>query len=387
MNHTLCKICDALFHFIPMNRNMVFFSSFNGLYNDNPRYISEKLHAMYPNVKIIWIIAQRANKNDIPSYVTKVKPETLLCLYYKNRSKIIIDNYVGLLSKFVNNRSFKDLFISKKGQLNYSTWHGTPLKRIGKGFVDGKAIYVTSSTCVLLNSIYIADIIKNDFTNSLPIKLVGSPRNDLLFIKADNFQTIKIKQKLGLPLDKKIVIYAPTYRSSNNNIDGEFYSVYIQYSDVRKCLKSLSNRFGDDWIFVYRVHQHVFNTMKNEETISDVFNGNIHDDMAEYLYVSDALITDYSGSLFDYTITRKPCFLYAPDYNEYKNDGRGVYREIEQLPYPIAFNIEELLMKIENYNEVLTYGKVDDFNREIGLVDDGCASERIVKQMNEDVHF
>lgn len=388
MNPILSKTCDVVFHFIPMNRNVVFFSSFNGLYNDNPRYISEKLHSLYPNTKLVWVVASRANKNDIPFYVIKVKYGTLKYYFYKNRAGIIVDNYIGLLSKHVNKRSFKDRLIKKKGQINFSTWHGTPLKRIGQGFMSKEAGgYITSSTCFVLNSTYIANIFKKDISSEVPIKLLGSPRNDLLFRTKDTNIIVRTKKKLGLPLDKKIVIYAPTYRSTNRNIDGDFYSVYIQPQDIERCLQSFSRHFGGDWVFVYRVHQHVLNEIEHQDINSSVINGNLHDDMAEYLLVSDALITDYSGSLFDYTITRKPCVLYAPDYYEYKNDGRGTYMEIERLPYPIAYDVEGLLKEIDNYDEVTICKKIDSFNKEIGLVDDGEASERIVKQMDDEVHF
>lgn len=386
MNKFLSKLFDVAFHLIPMNRNIVFFSSFNGLYNDNPRYISEKLHSLYPKVKIVWVVAPRANQNDIPSYLTKVAVGTLKYFYYKNRAKILIDNYIGLLSKFVYKKSIINSYMVKKGQLNYSTWHGTPLKRIGRGFIEqSKGCYVTSSTCYVLNSSYIADIFRKDITNEVPIKLIGSPRNDLLFHNNQE-RCLEIKKKLSLPLDKKIVIYAPTYRSTNKNIDGDFYSVYIQPSDVQKCLQTLNHRFGGEWIFVYRVHQHVLNDINCVDN-SFIINGNLHDDMAEYLYVSDVLITDYSGSLFDYTVTRKPCFLYAPDYETYKNEGRGTYLKIEELPYPIAFTIEELLEKIDSYNETRTYDQVELFNKKIGLIDDGNAANRIVELMNEEAHF
>ncbi len=72
-----------------------------------------------------------------------------------------------------------------------------------------------------------------------------------------------------------------------------------------------------------------------------VINGNLHDDMAEYLAVADALITDYSGSVFDFALTGKPGFLYTPDKDHYINDERGVYLELEQLPYDSAIDDEK----------------------------------------------
>lgn len=370
-----------------MNRNIVFFSSFNGLYNDNPKYISEELHRRYPKVKIVWLIAERANKHDLPSYITEVRNGTIKYVYYKNRAKNLIDNYAGMKYRFVTKYRIRDYFLKKARQYNYSTWHGTPLKKIGRSFIYKDYLFVSSSTTFVLNSEYIKNIFQIDFSNKIPVKLTGSPRNDILFKKRDEELLCYYKRKLGLMTDKKIIIYAPTYRSRNTKLDQGYYSVYLSSEDVRRCLDALKQRFGGDWCFVYRVHQHVINNVLFEGNNVEIVNGNLHDDMAEYLFVSDALITDYSGSLFDYTITKRPCFLYAPDYEKYKDESRGIYLEITHLPYPVAYNSDDLVKIIGMYDEVETRDKINQFNNKIGLVDNGNAAAQIVDLMDEKTPF
>ena len=153
-----------------------------------------------------------------------------------------------------------------------------------------------------------------------------------------------------------------------------------------KVLTYLGKRFSGNWVIVMRLHQKV------EQMISDdldgivFFNGNSHDDMADYLLVSDVLITDYSSCFMDYLLTDKPCFLYAPDYEKYRNVERGTYFEIEEMPYPYSFNEDDFLQSIINYDDFAVLQKKRNFIKRIGLIDDGHSSERIVDEIISKLH-
>lgn len=377
MNKLLYLVVDNIFKLLPLSNSLAYFSSFSGLYNDNPKYISMKLHELYPHIKIIWVIDNRANKKDIPNYIVRVKNGTVKQLFYKNRSKILVDNGAGLMNAFKGRWNIRMKTLKKRGQLDYTTWHGTPLKKIGRDvFTEGDFFYSTTTSFVF-NSEYIARIFRKSFSDKIPIHLLGSPRNDILFEK-DCQKECEIRTKLGLPIDKKIVIYAPTYRSENDNTTGKAFSVYIEANDVKRCLEAFQSRFGGEWVLVYRVHQFVLSVMSKDIDGITIFNGNLFDDMAEYLRVSDALITDYSGSLFDYTLTGKPCFLYTPDAESYCGS-RGIYIPLNELPYPQASVVDGLTEAILKYNEEEIMKKVTEFNIKLGMMDDGRASERIVK--------
>lgn len=386
MNIKLYNLMDVLFKVLPLNKKIVYFSSFNGLYNDNPRYISEKLHELFPHVKIAWVIDNRAIKDDIPSYVIQLEPKSFKQVLYKNIAKCIVDNGMGLMYTFKNHCNFKLKFIKKKSQLDYSTWHGTPLKLIGLDVHNDRSkILFTSATSLIINSDFLDNLYQTAFPCDIPKKKLGSARNDLLFSKEPEFVT-QVKQKLGLPLHKKMVLYAPTYRSENGNISGNAYSVYISKNEIYDCLNSLKKKFGGEWVFVYRVHQFVLSIVTDDIDNKIVFNGNLHDDMAEYLVASDAMITDYSSSFFDYTLTRKPCFLYVPDYDDYLGS-RGFYFSLDELPYPYAKDIESLEKLIESFDCNKSIEKIKKFNDLLGVVDDGHASERIVQLMAKEAAF
>lgn len=377
MNKLLYVLVDNIFKLLPLNNSQAYFSSFSGLYNDNPKYISMKMHKLYPHIKIVWVIDNRANKMDIPNYIVRVKNGTFKQLFYKNRSKILVDNGAGLMNAFKGRWNIRMKTLKKRGQLDYTTWHGTPLKKIGRDVHTEGDFFYSTTTSFIFNSEYIASIFRKSFSDKIPIHLLGSPRNDILFEK-DYQKGCEIRKKLGLPIDKKIVIYAPTYRSENDNTTGKAFSVYIEANDVKRCLKAFQIRFGGEWVLVYRVHQFVLSVMSKDIDGITIFNGNLFDDMAEYLRVSDALITDYSGSLFDYTLTGKPCFLYTPDAESYCG-GRGVYIPLSELPYPQANDIDGLTEVITEYNEREIMKKVTEFNVKQGMMDDGRASERIVE--------
>lgn len=56
--------------FVPMYKNTVFFDSFSGQYNDNPKYISEALHRLNPEVNIVWTTSDHGH-DVAPDYAKK----------------------------------------------------------------------------------------------------------------------------------------------------------------------------------------------------------------------------------------------------------------------------------------------------------------------------
>lgn len=210
--------------------------------------------------------------------------------------------------------------------------------------------------------------------------MYGTPRNDIFFNKSIDIKSVK--EKLKLPLDKKIIIYAPTFRDNDINNSGISQMQQINFEQL---FKSLSNRFGGDWVFVFRVHSVVSQEINTEELTRKhgckFINGNIGDDMMEYLVCSDVLLTDYSSSMFDFALTKRPCFLYCQDLDNYKNNVRGFYFSIDKLPFPISSNSENLCDSIVNFDSEIYECKVNSFLKEIGNIEDGHASERVVQDI------
>lgn len=372
-------------YILPLLDNTVTFRSFQGMYNDNPKYVSEKLHEVAPDVKIVWVYDKDYGNGEFPDYVKVIEPTSKEYLKYSYRSRCLVDNYTGFRMYTVTEPDNPwVMFITKlrvrkrKGQLNVSTWHGTPLKHIGsheksrKGKFEkpSNANYVTAG-CKLMAEAVDGGILHGH----IPIKMYGTPRNDAMFMDVD---TKALKQKLGIPADKKVLLYAPTFRDTAE-MSG---AIQLRDWDTDKLLEELSAKFGGEWCFVVRMHNLVLKILDidslNKSRKEKIINGNLSDDMADYLRCTDLLITDYSSSMFDYALKKKICILYAPDIEHYENDERGFYLDIKDLPFPMAKTTEEIIDMIRVFDEEKYVKAVDRMLTDIGNCEDGNASGRVV---------
>lgn len=376
-------ILNKILHRIRPNSSMVFFMSFYGLYNDNTKYISEKLHEKAPHIKIYWLIDyKRCKISEIPEYVKKVNIRGIKKLFIQNRAKVLVDNISGWNSLITSKNEYKEYIkIKNKKVFNLCTWHGTPIKKIGVdaySYDDTRNYFFTTADLMIANSKYTQQIFNNCFQRRFPVILTGTPRNDIL-VNLTLEKRNKILNKFSLDKDYRYVIYAPTYRDVESGCEHQRNFDFMWGLDTEQLLLSLKNKFGGNWKLIFRGHQsdqklddfNIFISKMN----GNVIDGNLFSDMAEYLAISDALITDYSGSIFDFCITNKPIFLYTPDLDIYRNSNRGVY----DLNLPFKYNCtnKELIDTISHYEEKQYRQTVEDFKSEIELFEDGAASERI----------
>lgn len=364
--------------FLP-KRKIVYFSSFFGQYNDNPKYISEKLHEIYPTIPIYWLKSKR-NRESFPGYVKAVDINSFKHYLLMFTALVTIDNQLGMRSIWGVTNPLKRIFFismnkSLQKQLNIGTWHGTPLKKIGKDSLDNipnsticKCLSYTISGCE-----YTERKLASAFGNDMTIKRIGTPRNDIFFKEINKN---KICNKLKIPTDKKILLFAPTFRG-DVSLSGP---QQIQDIDWFKLNNILKEKFGGEWSIVVRVHPHVLSEIKFDSN-SGLINGNIGDDMAEYLSITDILITDYSSSFFDFMLSKRPSFLYTPDISSYSGE-RGLYININSLPLTQSHNPEQLYQNIEKFNNMTFIKNIEDFlTKEIGNYEDGHASEKIANDI------
>ena len=374
LKYTIIKALERFFRITPIITDAVFFESFWGSYDDNPKFVSEKLHEVNPKIKIIWSV--NSDVSDIPNYVQVVKYGTTKSAFYKSTCKVSIDNFVGSTHHY-GKRCGKivEKLLKNKKRINISIWHGgTSLKYVGanvRNDASEKGFYSTSDFLVA-GSNYSKYCLEKSVYNRIPVCVLGTPRNDILF-KRINPNILKDKMKL--PDDKKICLFAPTHRDSD--IDASLR--IIECLDSKGILESLRNKFGGDWIFVIRAHKMVYEKLKNNAVLihnKSVFSGNVCEDMAEYLRIADFFITDYSSSLFDFMVLHKPCLLYAPDRETYENT-RGMYMNMDDLPYPVCYSQSDIIKTISNYNNDEQQHQIKEFLNKIKDGEDGMASDRI----------
>ena len=73
-----------------------------------------------------------------------------------------------------------------------------------------------------------------------------------------------------------------------------------------------------------------------------------------------------------------PVFLYVDDYKEYVEDRGDLLWRYEEIPFPIATNNKELTEKIIEFNYDNYMKKLQDTFENIGLLEDGNATERVL---------
>jgi CDP-glycerol glycerophosphotransferase len=104
---------------------------------------------------------------------------------------------------------------------------------------------------------------------------------------------------------------------------------------------------------------------------------------AQLLLAADALITDYSSVMFDYSVTGKPMYFLVPDIDHYRGTLRGFYFDLAQrAPGPLVSSQEELVAALADEGHVETYAsRYAAWRAQFNTRDDGRAAERVVDRI------
>ncbi|MCR5690875.1 MAG: CDP-glycerol glycerophosphotransferase family protein, partial [Eubacterium sp.] len=201
---------------------------------------------------------------------------------------------------------------------------------------------------------------------------IGYPRNDILFRDNNEEAIRRRKRELGLPLDKKIILYAPTWRDDEWS-DDEKYEFRPQIN-----FDLLRSKLGQDYIMIVKYHYLIMDAVDWSGYDGFVYHFDQSRDIAELFLVSDLLVTDYSSVMFDYSILRRPMFFFAYDLDKYKNELRGFYFSYHgEMPGPISNTTEDLIKDIKEYDDSLYTERYEKFCEKYNGVDDGQASRRV----------
>lgn len=348
------------FEIIPIKRNRILFYPTNGQVYCNLKYIYLKLNKCDKDISVIWVLSDKVNN------IKSCKKNSLSFFYYVMTAQVIIFNN-GFLS-----------YIRKREQQVYiETWHGggaykkidAVYKNIHNIYKRKRAMYsVNNIDYVVSSSQEFSKVFKAD-TGISHAKFLpyGMPRNDMFFdtqfcknINDKIYRYYKIDKK------KKIVLYAPTFRNHG----------FASNLRPDALLEALYKKTGKEYVLMLRCHPHIVNTIFYGSINNDIINVSDYMDMQELLCAADVLITDYSSCMWDFSLMYKPCFIYAVDLNDYKNE-RGFHTPIVEWPFPIATNNQELEQNIINFNKNEYINKVKVHHDKLGSFEDGHATERI----------
>ncbi|MBN8193797.1 CDP-glycerol glycerophosphotransferase family protein [Bacillus sp. NTK074B] len=311
--------------------NLILFISFGGKkFDDSPRVIYEAMirDERFSDYELVWAFH---NPNDfiIPrGRVIKTDSFKYYITALKARCWI------------TNSRVERGLNFKGKNTLYFNTWHGTPIKKMGNDISNGNKSFSSKDKwnvdIMTSQSKYEADIFSRVFNIERDrFLLCGLPRNDSL---ADSTEAMKnkMKKKIGLPLDKKVILYAPTFREYER--DDKFNCVLVPPIDFDKWKKKI----GDDYVVLLRAHYEVAKVLNVEFDSGFIFNVSEYPVLNDLMTASDMLISDYSSIYFDYSILDRPMICYAYDYEKYV-DKRGLYFDIREELLGGAITEDELL--------------------------------------------
>ena len=371
---------------LPINNDLIIFESDLGRnYGGNPKYIYEEIvkQDLDNKLKCIWILENTSIK--IPGNAKKVKKSRLMYYYYLARAKIWVFDT-------------RDPYYVRKREDGYyiQTWHGTPLKKLGMDmdnvFMAGSEDIVTYKCnffndsrkwdFVLSQNNFSTEIFKSAFAFSekyskyKEIWTYGYPRNDVLTINNNEDYINKLKDDLGLPHNKKILLYAPTWR------DNEFYQKGIYKFVSAMNFDLLKEKLSEDYIIIIKYHYLVVDDIDWSDYNGFVYKFKANNDIANLYLVSDMLITDYSSVMFDYSILNRPMFFFMYDLESYRDELRGFYFDIlKELPGPISKTTEKLIDDIISYDNSSYEENYKAFQNKYNKYDDGKASKRVVERI------
>ena len=341
-------------------------------YSCNPRYLTEYLLENNPEFEIFWVFKGHVDTSGVDKRIK--------CVRYKSLRYFLLVNTAEFLITNARTDPYRIYWHKRKGQKYVMLWHGgVALKRIEKdaesqlSYSYLKKAKIDSKVCDLMVSgcRFQTSLLKEKFWYDGEILEKGIPRNDVFFDKARHPEMReKICRKYGISSDSRIVLYAPTFRR-----DKSIEPYRINWSRVVPELRKI---YGTEKVSILlRLHPNLIgkadaSSLVNYESVIDVTR---YHDMQELLCVSDLLITDYSSSMFDITMLKKPCMLYATDIEKYN---RGYYFDFAELPFPLARNEEELIGNIRTFDSAAYDESVESFfEKHIGLCEDGNASKAI----------
>ncbi|MEL7605896.1 MAG: CDP-glycerol glycerophosphotransferase family protein [Sedimentibacter saalensis] len=315
--------------FIKLDEKLILFNSHGRKYNDSPKTIFEYMinDDKYKGYRFVWALDE-PDIYDIPN-CSKVKMDTLKYFIAALKAKYWVS--------CVNIE--RGLNFKKKQTIYLNTWHGTPLKFIGNAISNRKDYDFSKIDIFCYAGEYEKEIYRRDF-NVLPENLLlsGLPRNDELYSVTDDLTTY-YKRLLKLPLDKKVILYAPTWRESTDN--GKSYTIKPPI-DINYWQEKLKG----EYVLLLRTHSYT-NKILGIEFNEFIRDFSAYPDINHLLIAADILISDYSATIFDYSILERPIICFGYDYDEYKRE-RGLYLDLlAELPNGVSRTQEDVIEKIK----------------------------------------
>lgn len=343
--------------------NAVFFESFYGRSSGcNPHAIDREIARRAPNITRYWGVADLSIP--VPEGAIPVVEGTSAWWQARSESRLLVVN------DWLRRR-----YERKSGQRVLQTWHGTPLKRLAlhrPGFDPRRAVAVFRESrrwnVLLAQNAYAARILRKAYAFfGKPLWVEGYPRNDLLVTGRTDGTDTAVRASLGIGPDERVLLYAPTWRDDRHEM--------VDFIDPEKLARDA------DAVVLVRGHSRTLSHGRDRDgaRVIDV-TGYSH--TSALLLIADALITDYSSVMFDYSVTGRPMYFLVPDFEHYRGELRGFYFDLEErAPGPVVRSQDELTAALAADTVDEYAARYAAWQRQFNTLDDGHAAERIVDRL------
>lgn len=347
----------------------IVYLSFDGRYSDNPRAVYEWLTARGGSHEHVWI-AHPQHRHGFPAGVSSVPTSSEACRAALETADLVIAN------------THIEMEWTKAPGCRYlQTWHGTPLKRIHHDVLWAPPGRLTDLDADVARWDYLlspnaasTDRLRNAFRYTGEVLESGYPRNDALSGPSADRVRAQVRDSLGVAQETTVVLYTPTWR------DDEFYA-NGGTSPVGLALDGAGfmAELGPSFRLLPRLHYMVTSRGAIPEA-PGVLDVSFYPDVHDLYLAADVMVTDYSSTMFDFTVTGKPIIFYAYDRARYGDSVRGFYFDLEPLaPGPLVETPAALVAALQSLPEVETaYAEpYAQFRRTFNHLDDGHAVERL----------
>ncbi len=372
-----CYVCRIF----PVDPGKIVMWTFEGGggYGCSPKYVAEEIlkrnREGRTDYRIVWLVNDM--DKEFPKEIEKAENTFWSRAYH-----------MATAGTWVSNTRTVYGTKKRKKQCYIQTWHATIcIKPIGKyrGDLFPKMAYLVSAydsgliDHVLSGSTWCDHMYRDGLIYDGEIIKTGTPRCDVLFNERVEKRR-QMRMEYDLPEDARIMLYAPTFRggsqSGSRSVNAEDTTV-----DFEPLISALEQRFGGTWYVFLRLHPQLAAKMEKLKTrqVSDrLTDVSQRPDMNEIIAGVDAFLTDYSSAIFEANMIGIPGFIYADDLEDYIADRGDLFFDMYELPFPVARSNDELMENIVHFDEKEYGEKTKRFMKEMGIFEDGRASERVV---------
>jgi len=363
---------------LPGKQGILFESATGRQYTGNPKYLYQRLAERGIASRSFWVTTSTARMKEPTT--RKIARYSPAYYWYLGRSKV-----------WVNDQNFNEKLVPGRGTQYIQTWHGSPIKKMlhdldtvygrTKGYKDRVSASVASWSVLISQSPTATKHLRSAFRYEGRVLESGYPRTDAFFRPDVDDRIAQVRDAVGVPRDKKVILYAPTFRDDVKS-SGRWEL------DFRLDLELFRAALGDDYHLLVRGHMLTGGDRKVTAAL-DGFGGDVskYHDVQELLLIADVLITDYSSVAFDYAVTRRPIVFFAYDLERYRDKLRGFYLDFERdMPGPIVKDTQGVVDAITSIDEWHDpHGdRLNAFIEAHCPLDDGQASDRVIDALFAD---